>query len=280
MHRRLFDYFGAIMQLQAAATALIDPENQAQLQQFDAALAATTTPTAADLAAVFSVFERHPYADGFGVFWTALHWLEARPVAQYHSALSNSINRKPVSFVLNMVNRLLNGGVDQLTGVAPSLRTMLKQVTLRADVPPEFVTEAQEIIARHAPEAPAASPASNSHPVCFDRILEAWNCHDIVATRSLLESAVTNDIVFIDPSIHAVGIDAFEANLRQFRSKYPDAVVRRTSAIDSHHDLHRYSWDIAVKDQIILHGFDVAETHADGKCMRVLGFFGALPLLS
>ncbi len=271
------------MLLRDAATALIDPENQAQLQQFDAALAATTSPSDADLEAAFLVFERHPYADGFGVFWTALHWLEAQPAAQYQRALSQSIARKPVSFNLRMINRLLNGGIAKIAGDSAeqmiSLHTLLATVTQRADVPAEFIEEAKEILASHS-GASANTPAPPSAADCFAQILKAWNCNDVDQTRQLLESSVTHDVVFVDPSIHAVGIDAFEQNLRGFRTKYPDAIVRRTSGIDSHHDLHRYSWDIVVKGQVILQGLDVAETDATGKFKRVLGFFGALSVVS
>jgi hypothetical protein len=111
-------------------------------------------------------------------------------------------------------------------------------------------------------------------------MLAAWNERDLGRVRGHLESALSADVVFIDPTIVTHGIDAFENNIRDFRAKYPDADLRRSSEVDSHHDLHRYSWEISVHGQMILFGFDVTETGDDGKVIRVLGFFGPLPRLA
>jgi hypothetical protein len=55
---------------------------------------------------------------------------------------------------------------------------------------------------------------------------------------------------------------------------------RRATGIDSHHNLHRYGWEISAGGKVMLVGFDVAETAADGMVSRVLGFFGQRPDLS
>lgn len=108
-------------------------------------------------------------------------------------------------------------------------------------------------------------------------MLEAWNETDPGRVRGHLEAALAADVVFVDPTIETRGIAEFERNVLDFRAKYPDAVLRRASGIDSHHGLHRYSWEIVVASKVILRGFDVAETDAEGLVKRVLGFFGPLP---
>jgi hypothetical protein len=120
----------------------------------------------------------------------------------------------------------------------------------------------------------------NNPPQCLDLMLAAWNEHDPSLVRGRLEQALAPDVVFVDPTIETWGIDEFEKNVRDFRARYPQALVRRTSGFDSHHRQHRYSWEIAVRSRVILVGFDVTETNAAGKVQKVVGFFGPLPALA
>jgi SnoaL-like domain len=118
-----------------------------------------------------------------------------------------------------------------------------------------------------------------THLASFDAMMAAWNERDPQAIRSHLDQALSADVQFIDPTIETNGLTDFEANVREFRAKYPNAQCIRTSSIDSHHQVHRYSWEIKAGGQLIMSGFDVAETDAQGKVRRVLGFFGPLPQL-
>ena len=63
--------------------------------------------SAAGLDALFSVCERHPTHDGFGVFWTILHNIESVP--NYEPHLLQSLRNRPSLFAVDMVNRILNG---------------------------------------------------------------------------------------------------------------------------------------------------------------------------
>jgi hypothetical protein len=116
-----------------------------------------------------------------------------------------------------------------------------------------------------------------NYPNSFDAMLAAWNETDPGQIRGHLERALLPAVRFVDPSIVTVGIDEFEQNVRGFRAKYPDAVCERTSGVDSHHNLHRYSWAISGGQGLIVAGFDVVETDAAGLVARVDGFFGPLP---
>jgi hypothetical protein len=113
-----------------------------------------------------------------------------------------------------------------------------------------------------------------------DRMLAIWNERDLGQIRSRIEAALTPDVAFVDPTIETHGFNEFEANVCDFRTKYPQAVIRRASGIDSHHNLHRYGWEISAGGRVFLFGFDVAETAEDGRVSRVLGFFGPLASLS
>jgi hypothetical protein len=120
---------------------------------------------------------------------------------------------------------------------------------------------------------------SKPYPESFDHLLAAWNERDQSRIRVHLEHALAPDAEFVDPTIVTRGIDEFESNVREFRTRYPLASAARTSGIDSHHHLHRYSWHIVAEGKVLVQGVDVVETDASNKVRRVLGFFGPLPRL-
>jgi hypothetical protein len=120
----------------------------------------------------------------------------------------------------------------------------------------------------------------NQYPSSLDAMFAAWNERDVSRVRAHLMQALSPDVEFIDPTIITRGIDEFEQNVREFRTKYPEAEVRRSLRVDSHHLLHRYSWEISVRSKVFLIGADVTETNAQGFVTRVLGFFGPLPSVS
>ncbi len=118
------------------------------------------------------------------------------------------------------------------------------------------------------------------YPACFDHMLAAWNETEPEAIRAYLNVALTVDVVFIDPTIVTTGIDAFEANVRDFRQKFAGARCARTSGMDAHHDLFRYSWEIRRGSQVLVQGVDIVSLHASQRVQRVLGFFGPLPTIA
>ncbi|MFM7330574.1 MAG: nuclear transport factor 2 family protein [Brachymonas sp.] len=120
----------------------------------------------------------------------------------------------------------------------------------------------------------------SSYPPSFGAMFAAWNERDMSKVRAHLEQALSPEVEFIDPTIITRGIDAFEQSVREFRTKYPEADIRRSATLGVHHQLYRYSWEISVKSKVFLVGMDVTETDAQGRVMRVLGFFGPLPSVS
>jgi len=116
-----------------------------------------------------------------------------------------------------------------------------------------------------------------NYPPAFDGMLAAWNEADHKKMRGHLEAALSEDIHFVDPDNDISGIDAFEAMVLQVQASIPGAVYSRTSAVDSHHLLHRYHWAIHLAGKQLVQGFDVVEERA-GKVGKVMGFFGALPI--
>ena len=115
------------------------------------------------------------------------------------------------------------------------------------------------------------------HPESLDHMLAGWNERDPERVRPLLEKALSPEVVFIDPSIVARGIDEFEANVHEVHGRLPGADYGRSSGVDRHHDVVRYAWEIRRDGELVLPGFDATELDEQGRVARVLGFFGPLP---
>ena len=119
----------------------------------------------------------------------------------------------------------------------------------------------------------------SDYPESLDHMLAAWNEPESSLVRGHLERALASGIRFVDPSIDLAGIDDFEANVHEVQAKLPGAEYSRTSSVDSQHGFHRYHWAIHQDGEIIVPGFDVAETDESGRVVLVIGFFGPLPEL-
>lgn len=119
----------------------------------------------------------------------------------------------------------------------------------------------------------------SSVPPCFATLLAAWNEYDPAKLRSLVEASLTEDIAFTDPKYQIVGIDAFIAQVNEFRAEEGVKVrLVPTSGVDLHHDRARYSWAVVRPDGSRFEGFDaVALDLEQEKICRIDGFFGPLP---
>ena len=115
------------------------------------------------------------------------------------------------------------------------------------------------------------------YPKALDHMLAAWNEPDAALTRAHLEKALAPNVRFVDPSIDVTGIDGFEDNVHEVRSKLAGAVYSRTSGVDAHHGFYRYHWAIHQGEQLVVVGFDVAQTDESGRVACVIGFFGEVP---
>jgi hypothetical protein len=78
----------------------------------------------ANLDVWFRLYERFPEGDGYGVFWTLLHRLEAQPGS--NECVIASVQRNPTPFPLMMIKRLLNSSIASVSGV--DLRELLRSV--------------------------------------------------------------------------------------------------------------------------------------------------------
>lgn len=118
--------------------------DEQQLALLDETLIKLATHPQKELAfqALFQLFERFPDQDGFGVFWSILHFLEG--VSGYDTELLRSIERQPSEFTLLMINRLLNVRTEAIGN--QDLLTLLKKIMTDANQTPEIRRQAAHFV--------------------------------------------------------------------------------------------------------------------------------------
>ena len=104
-----------------------DPACEVQLADLDALICSLDSSVCnePEMSVLLNVFERFPDADGFGIFWSIVHFLEA--CAGYEPLLIESVKRCPTVFNTMMINRLINGGVFSIGG--KNLMSLLRHTT-------------------------------------------------------------------------------------------------------------------------------------------------------
>lgn len=117
----------------------------------------------------------------------------------------------------------------------------------------------------------------HDYPEALDLMLSVWNESDPSKVRAILDKALSPNIRFVDPTIDVTGIDGFERNVHEVKSKIPGAIYTRESGLDSQHNFYRYHWAIHHEGKLIVSGFDVTEVDDQGKVACVIGFFGPIP---
>ena len=126
-----------------------DPDNEAQLKRLTwevDSLAERTDVGEPEFVQLLSIFERFPNADGYESFWSIVHTLEAFP--GYEPNLIKSIERTPAELSLTMVNRLLNAGVSEVSGL--SLIALLEAVASSSKVDRPVAKAAQGCLSYQA----------------------------------------------------------------------------------------------------------------------------------
>ena len=114
----------------------------------------------------------------------------------------------------------------------------------------------------------------------IDTYLEAYGEPDATRRRTLIEQAWAADGVLADPPMDAAGHDGIDEMFAAVQSTFAGHTFRRTSAVDEHHGVARYGWELRAPDgTTALSGMDVASFDRTGRLARVTGWFGELPAL-
>ena len=111
----------------------------------------------------------------------------------------------------------------------------------------------------------------------IDNYLSAWNERDAGRRAELIRRAWAPDGRLIDPPLTAMGYDGISEMAGAMHEHYAGHDFRRASAVDEHHEHLRFAWELVAPDgAVALAGIDVGELAADGRLLRVTGFFGEL----
>jgi hypothetical protein len=111
-----------------------------------------------------------------------------------------------------------------------------------------------------------------------DAYLSAWNERDPARRAQLIERVWAPDGRLIDPPLTGEGYDGISDVASALHEQFAGHGFRRASAVDHHHDHLRFAWElVGPGGEVALTGLDVGELAADGRLLRVTGFFGELP---
>lgn len=106
---------------------------------------------------------------------------------------------------------------------------------------------------------------------------EMWNETDPATRGRLVRQAWADGGRHVDPLADVAGHDEIDQMVAGVQGQFPGATLRRTSAIDIHHDQARYAWELSAQDgTIVVSAVDVARLSADGRIEHVAAFFGDL----
>ena len=110
-----------------------------------------------------------------------------------------------------------------------------------------------------------------------DAYFAMWNEEDTAKRARHIEEAWADDGRYCDPARDASGYSALNDMVSAARPHFPGHTVRRTSAIDSHHDQLRFAWQVVGPDgSVPVAGIDVGVLAPDGRLQQITGFFGEL----
>ncbi|WP_019585920.1 nuclear transport factor 2 family protein [Deinococcus apachensis] len=102
--------------------------------------------------------------------------------------------------------------------------------------------------------------------------LAAWNEPDEERRRELVARTYTEEGTYLDPLMQGGGHREITAMIGAARAQFPGHHFRLASAVDAHHDLARFSWELAPEGgEAVARGTDVVRI-VEGRFGSVFGF--------
>jgi len=121
-------------------------------------------------------------------------------------------------------------------------------------------------------------PDSATIQKLVDSYCAAWSAADLATRLALLTEVWEETGIYVDPTAVCVNRNELAEHIDKVQQRYPGAKVIRTSILDHHHDLLRFSWKMVLADgKSLPDGVDFGELSGSGKLRRIVGFFGPLP---
>ena len=112
------------------------------------------------------------------------------------------------------------------------------------------------------------------------RYMAAWNEPEATSRQALLDQCWSDGGVYLDPRAALTGRDELARHIAAIQASRPGARLEFMSGIDVHHNVVRFLWRLVRADgsrgEVSI---DFGEVGADGRLVRIIGFFGAPPPL-
>ena len=109
----------------------------------------------------------------------------------------------------------------------------------------------------------------------IDTYLATWNETDPTKRADLIAASLGADLWYRDPLLEADGLEAYDQMIAAVQAQFPGLEMRRTSGVDAHRDLVRFTWALGVPGaEPTFAGLDVAKFDDAGKLHRIIGFVG------
>lgn len=124
----------------------------------------------------------------------------------------------------------------------------------------------------------SASTETSRAEALIDEYCAAWSAPDPAQRAEVLARVWSHGATYTDPKVHAPSTDRLLDHIAGVLAGRPGAKVVRTSRVDMHHGLGRFSWQVVQADGTALpEGLDLVEFTEDvTRIRRIVGFFGPL----
>jgi hypothetical protein len=110
-----------------------------------------------------------------------------------------------------------------------------------------------------------------------DAWLTAYGNPDAEARAAAIARHWAPEGELVDPPVSGSGHAGVAEVAAAVQGRFPGHTFHRTTAVDAHHDVARYGWELRGPDgTAVLSGLDVVVLADDGRFRRVAGFFGDL----
>lgn len=116
------------------------------------------------------------------------------------------------------------------------------------------------------------------HDAMVTAYMAAWNEPDETRRQASLAQCWSDDGVYVDPNVALAGRDALARHIAKVQADRPGARLEFMSGIDVHHTVLRFLWRLVRADGSCGDtSIDFGEIGADGRLVKIVGFFGAAP---
>ncbi|MGP3990931.1 nuclear transport factor 2 family protein [Streptomyces sp. 3N207] len=119
----------------------------------------------------------------------------------------------------------------------------------------------------------------NTYEAAVERYFAAWNAPDAESRAKAVAAAWTEDGSYTDPLAQVSGHDELAAAIGAAREQFPGCEFQLDGAVDGHHDIARFSWELVVTadGSSPAAGSDVLTLAEDGRISSVKGFLDRVP---